>query len=329
MIFYDGTEGRKGTALPKNVRDYGQQVIHLEKYTGADLLISPLDLKMPDKLTDSKPHQMILKKHCQAGMLVQRASGRDALNHIKNASVILRRMQEWSPLCFFLKIGYIGYNPRSKKATMRKKDTGWNYASFLGMKASWQKSGGYYEDLPIAAAMLPWVKQWEERLKDGDENIIISREKVTPLSESKHSKQVAMLSHLPDVGPVRGDEMIKEYGSIANCLMWLSARSYDKRIYPSGITENTLKKCRSFLGLKKNQWLFIEGVPDDYPIAITWPNEAQITYLSFTDGEPNFVPFKSGHRVVYPRPMDFVIVVIDPKDIDKAFSNIKVNRLKG
>ena len=98
MIYYDSTEGRKRTLLPESIRNLGKSVIGLERMTGADLLVTPLGHPpLPSTLKNTAPHKAKLLRLCQAGALVQRATGRDMLQHIKNMEQIIARMLPWEP----------------------------------------------------------------------------------------------------------------------------------------------------------------------------------------------------------------------------------------
>lgn len=90
MIFYDPTEGRDNTCLSQEIIKLGRPLEGLEAQTGADLLISPLDDILPSNV-NRPPGSLLLRKHCEAGMLVQRKSGRDMLNSIPRLAEILQR----------------------------------------------------------------------------------------------------------------------------------------------------------------------------------------------------------------------------------------------
>jgi len=104
VIFYDPTEAREKTKLPANVIAAGVEMPGLEKFTGADLLLSPLSIPIEAL---NVPGVEKLKVHCQAGMLIQRKSGMDFFSSIGRLMDIQWRMQQWG-LGWLLVTGNIG-----------------------------------------------------------------------------------------------------------------------------------------------------------------------------------------------------------------------------
>lgn len=73
MIYIDHTEGRDNTRLSQSILDISKPIIGLETQTGADILITPLDEPLPPNV-NIPPAKPVLKRHCEAGMLIQRIS---------------------------------------------------------------------------------------------------------------------------------------------------------------------------------------------------------------------------------------------------------------
>lgn len=291
-IFYDAaTEGKKTSRLPLGVRDAGQGVLHLEKYTGADIIVSPLkDLVLPSTLQRVKPVMDALRAHCQAGMLVQRATGTDALKHITNLSDIQKRMREWGQFCYFVVVGYIGYNVQAGKATVGKKVTGWSYESWLGTVAAWQRRGGYYWNCPHDGSLLPWLQGWEkslEKLHAGELDDMVIRRPASPVvPEDEKTAPVSTLVTLPHIGAKRGREVFGHCGgSLAQSLSWLSHPGMAGFLEVPGLTPKRLRDIQRWLGLDEKQYLVVETTQEGTgPVKITWPDGVYLTTLAQFEG---------------------------------------------
>ncbi len=142
MIYYDPTEARKRTRVPKSIFDISRPVAGLEQFTGADFLIDPYDdLLLPDELKDIPPHQVALLQHCQNGVLIQRKSGRDLLNSIAELDTIQARMLEWSPQVWLAPVG-VTHSGEKGVAVFGRKIKNWKWVSIQGAFNAWRLRGG-------------------------------------------------------------------------------------------------------------------------------------------------------------------------------------------
>src|SRR5436190_9329914 len=90
ILFIENSEARKGTRLPQNVISAARVLNGLEETTGADILLSPLSMPIHNL---NAIGLLMLKRHIEAGILIQRKSGRDAVNSIPNLPSIQERMR--------------------------------------------------------------------------------------------------------------------------------------------------------------------------------------------------------------------------------------------
>lgn len=139
MIFIDATEARERTRLPESILSQAKVINRLEEFTGADLLVSRLQLPLRDLTDDDMTHNL-LRRHCENGYLIQRKSGRDYLNSIPDLSHILYRMCQWTPSPILLISGQF-MPTREGTVCVDGQDTDWSYNAYLGGKWAWQTRG--------------------------------------------------------------------------------------------------------------------------------------------------------------------------------------------
>lgn len=163
MILFDHSESRQRTRLPQNVIDAGHTLVGLEAETGADILLSPLDLPIRE-LDGSEPSLLILSKHIKAGLLIQRKTGRDAVNSIPDYPSILQRMLEHTAYPWLVTVGMYASN-RLGNVVVDGRDTLWSWNAYVGAIEAWQLRGGFYTNLSRDGQMLSWIQCWQERLK--------------------------------------------------------------------------------------------------------------------------------------------------------------------
>ena len=97
--FIDPSETRKGTKMPVDAQEIFIELPGLEERTGADFLLS--SLQMP------AANDALLRRHCEAGILVQRKSGLDLPSSIIDGrlSHSLGKMLEWCKRPWLLIVG--------------------------------------------------------------------------------------------------------------------------------------------------------------------------------------------------------------------------------
>ena len=343
LIAYDHTESKVGTRLPADVIEAGVKVTGLERYTGADLLISPLDLPIPDTINDMYPVQEALRKHTQAGMLIQRGTGLDAIGHTLNLKVILGRMQEWSDHCVFLAVGNVERNENNKAVSNHRK-TDFHYNSYMGAIVSFQMHGGMYFTVSDDESVLPFLRSCEKQLgKGSDEEPMVRRiaAKIPVLSEC--DTQLNLLMAVPHIGDKRARMLLDKFGSLSTCLSWLSNPTIyyamangtlpnDEDFNPGGLGVDQLREIQAWMGLAKNQWLAPSAVMEiEYPIGIKWPEEVTLSKMIWNDkGEAEWKQITNDGEKVYASSahVAFAVVPASTKaDLDKIFNKIIIRQL--
>src|SRR5512143_3765089 len=109
MLYYDPTEARDATRVPLQVIRSGLPLPGLETETGADFLLSPLSApKMEAVRPESRASLTALRKHCEAGLLIQRKSGLDLIGSLPALAAIQLRMAKYSRAPWLLIIGTLG-----------------------------------------------------------------------------------------------------------------------------------------------------------------------------------------------------------------------------
>lgn len=246
MIYFDPTESRNGTRLPASVIDAGKQFANLEALTGADLLLTPLLLPLTENT---------LKRHCEAGLLIQRKTGRDAVSSIPKYAEILFRMQQWSQRCYLVTVGFYGYN-REGKVICEKQELDWNWMSFNSALEWWKLRGGYVTNLPRDGALLGWLNSMLEILHKVGEHpdyTIVTRQPAQVLHQSE--SWIDTLSTFPGIGSEKALALGQRFGSLAECLCWLSDGVEEPKV--EGIGTGIRKAAHNYLGLAELDYLNI------------------------------------------------------------------------
>jgi hypothetical protein len=167
MIFHEPSEGMVKTRLPASFFSHSVPVINLERWTGADVLISPYDISLPDKLSTPDlipPHRIALEKHCKAGILIQRKSGNDFVSSIPKLAEIQARMNEWSDNPWLLVTDITEGEERFYMDGMPI--SGWSWAAISGAIDAWMDRGGSYRILPTGNIVTQWVLRREAKCKE-------------------------------------------------------------------------------------------------------------------------------------------------------------------
>lgn len=258
MIFFDASETREGSRISRLV-EVGQLTIGLEAMTGADMLISPLDLSLPVTL---KPglvlHKKVLQQHCAAGWLVQRKSGMDLVHSIPSLTLnILPRMRVWSEWCWLLSTGWHDRNDSGNVifgGNQLPTETAWS--GLQGSLLAWQLDGGYYASLANDALVVPWLEQVDSTLQTwhdqgGRPDKWVSHKPTREVLRADNEPALAILMALPGIGITKARACLAIWGSLAVCLMWLSdpeLYELDPDLYPSGIGLKTVQSIKECLG---------------------------------------------------------------------------------
>lgn len=291
-IYYDPSEARKSTRLPKNVINAGKKLKNLELLTGADLLVTPytetfkLSAKMDNDISAlacsiqrgkkikeisketslSLPKVISAKKlwvASQMGILVQRKSGMDFVSSIPKLDEIFGRMKLWTPDPWLLLSANIGCD-RNGYAVVDGRKTKFLYKSIIGKKMSWNFNGGSLievtRDKLIGITLDYANRKLEEFLKEKTKFVV--RRKWTrqniigPNDERWQWMQV--LVDLPGIGDKKAKAIAEYCGSLSRSFEFLTDPDFKKFAeYPKIVRPSDVKKNRELMGLDED---FMMGV---------------------------------------------------------------------
>ena len=268
-IFYDPTEAREGTRLTSGVVQAGQSLPGLEHATGADLLVSPLDIHL-DELDGSLPADMALRAHCESGALIQRKSGMDLIGSIPKLESIQVRMQEWSTQVWLLVVGSF-YCTSDGKLTVDHYKTDFSYNSVMGALNWWQLRGGSLIQVCSEVHVGAWIKLLVESLvkvAEHKERVVTPKPVLQRLLsdgwwEDDTKKAARMtLETFPGMGPHRADLVAEQYGNLGLCIAALTdVREWERM--PKGIGGKTLELARLWLGMTDGVCLETVGMSNE------------------------------------------------------------------
>lgn len=261
IIAYDPSEGKKNTRLPQDVIETGTCVNRLEEMTGADLLVSPLDFPLGDLSTPRGIES--LRAHVQAGVLIQRKTGRDALSSIPNYDSILYRMLQWTARPYLVLIGQFTEN-KAGKVIVDGQLTDWNYSAFLGALDWWQLSGGYVTHLSRDGQLARYLRNWITRTED-DKWEQGFEHKVSVRMPKRILSNPDWVSIVLSLGIGFGNEKVtwleQSFNSFADFLEWFSNPCNRDALTTKnarGIGDSQFSKVRKLLGLGSDEIIHIQ-----------------------------------------------------------------------
>jgi ERCC4-type nuclease len=262
-IYYDPTEAREGTRLPKAVIAAGKVLPGLEMLTGGDILISALgDAPLNwESAADNKPRRIALRKHTESGLLVQRKTGRDLVNSIVDGHLTtytLARMLEWSETPW---LAIQGDYKRDKDGLVVVDgfSTNCTWSQLQGAMEAWQLRQGYITvpPLPTDTAFCEWINRWSERkISHFKDDVVLPPRKPQQIIVGGMTDDYpfrSVLACFPDIGAEKATDLAEYCGSLWASLMFLScASSNELPGKPKGIGAGTIRKAQAFLGLPVN-----------------------------------------------------------------------------
>lgn len=298
-IFYDPTEARSTSLLSKSIIDVAKPLDGLEIATGADLLVTELDLAVKKEYLLDEPLPEILSmlarnvsgpeiskrlgtsplqvasiinlwKMTQKGALIQRKSGQDFTNSIKNGKLsrtILGKMLMWTPEPWLLFVGTLDYVHQTGIVTINGEQTGYHFPQVSGLVDAWQRRGGFYKQLSREGLVLDWLQQIENKLSTRDnETPILPRMPIQKLvADNETWESWVTLATFPGIGPVLAKRIMKWCGNqLCYAIDFLShpdALTFDNR--PKGIGPRTIQNARRHLGLDDGNCLRVTGTIND------------------------------------------------------------------
>jgi len=261
-IYYDPTEARSTSRLPDSVITAGVALPGLEQYTGADLLISPLTAPVLTSVTDSTPSQMMLRKHTEVGLLVQRKSGMDALASIPDYSNILVKMLPWcETVPPWLVI--IGEYKQGKDdcIIIEGRQMQWRYNALHGALENWQIHGGGISWLARDSQLGAWVARWNDKVVAlaAQPELVLSPRKPSQVLVAAPEERawVITLATFPDIGLELANRIAAYCGTLADSLTFLSNPAHLKLKkgntgFPKGVGKSHFVAAHRWLGLKNN-----------------------------------------------------------------------------
>jgi len=199
MIAIDATEARDNTRLP-NAQSY-HAITHLEKHTGADILVHPFR-RLPDALL-TPPHLAALKRACEHGVLIQRKSGGDFISSIPDLSEILCRMKEWSPNPWLLPTNIYKGKGNTVVVTGSRRKQNYRWWSVSGALDSWAHGGGSVkfglsdQDIPA------WLDHLERKVREWQEKpvkTVVHKRAQRPIAKEDETWYNTLRAWPPNVG---------------------------------------------------------------------------------------------------------------------------------
>lgn len=257
-FYIDTTESRITSRLPKGVIQAAEVVSGLEEFTGADMLLSPLnDPPLPVKITDIFPHQSALKTHCQAGLLVQRKTGLDLIHSIPDLKLSLHKMQQYTPRPYLLAVGRLTHTGEGV-ALMDDKPSiqSTSYMEVVLALEKWQQRGGFVTFLTGDNWIAPWINLWLERLLAMPETKIarpVYQRLVGPMEKDLHRET---LMTLPGIREVLAQRVVDYAGDLRRCLeVVTSYHVLGLPHRPKGLGKKKIKGIKRYCGLRDEEML--------------------------------------------------------------------------
>lgn len=267
MIFLDPTEANSQSRLPTDIITQAILCEGLEGLTGADMLISPFNNPPLTNVT-GKLGRISLEKHIKSGaVLVQRKSGADVLNFIRDHDQILAKMLKWTEQPWLLTVGVYMCDKDEKLVVEGKRvggDTGWSYWSLWGALRSWQLRGGYVDNISRDSMFIDWYNKTVKALnpepvvyamprKPSQQIIIDSEESDGEIYQ--RSATITALATIDNVGIAKAAAIADYAGCLADALVFLSdpanLKYKDKsENYPKGVGSKIFANTSRWLGLK-------------------------------------------------------------------------------
>lgn len=257
MIFIDPSEARENSLLSKTTIDASTSLTGLEEHTGADMLISVLDLPRVTAI-GTTASRVALEQHCRHGILIQRKSGTDLLNSIPDLANIISKMLQWesaAPPWLLVTGNFIA--TREGYVSAGGHDTQWAYSAFIGALEAWQLRGGGITILTRDSLISQWVTNWYNKIGSVSKDKLILPRKPTQLVVSLGGDKQPWrmtIATFPGIGHELATRIAQYCGTLKDALVFLSdprhhsLRKSDR--YPKGMGPSKFADAREWLGLE-------------------------------------------------------------------------------
>lgn len=250
-VYADPTELRPGTRLSKSVIMATEPLPGLERRTGGDFLITPLETPLRDVRRNVLPVRRALEKHVKAGaVLVARKSGGDFLGSIADLKEIELRMLEWvgPGACWLLQTGvytiegdFVAVDGRASKIKPQQV----NAAVFW-----WQRRGGHFKHLDSDDGISAWLDEMLKYSRQVMENPVrqVVHVPAQKLARSKRNWVTTGLAFPTGVGLKKREALVaslKEDGLEP----WLSNAVYratTNQVKVPGFGKTLINRCREW-----------------------------------------------------------------------------------
>ncbi len=267
-IFYDPTESRPGTRLSQGIIQAGTSLPGLERATGADLLVSPLDIYL-DAIDDTLPSQEAFRHHCESGALIQRKNGMDLVGSIAKLDSIQAKMQKWGNQTWLLVVGTF-FCTETGQLSVDHYKTDFSYNAVIGALNWWQLRGGSVVQICSEVHVGAWVRllvQALEKAADSKEKVVEPKTVMQRLTNEggfwQDDVRIAAkvtLGSFPGMGPHRAELLAEKFGSLGCCMEFLSDIRLWGEMAPKGIGMKTLELARRWLGMTDGVYLDAKGM---------------------------------------------------------------------
>lgn len=258
-LYIDTTESKITSRLPKGVIQAAEVVSGLEEFTGADMLLSPLDAPpLPIKITDILPHQSALKAHCQAGLLAQRKTGFDLVTSIPHLKESLFKMQKYTDKPYLLSVSKLGHTKDGLVTIDGQIPPGrrTSYMEVILALEKWQQRGGFHVNLIGDNWIAPWINLWLERLLTMPQSKVarpVYQRLVGPLEKDAHRET---LMTLPGIREVLAQRIVDYAGDLRRCLeVVTSYHVLGLPHRPKGLGRKKIEGIKRYCGLGDDEML--------------------------------------------------------------------------
>jgi len=299
MILFDPTEITRNSIVHSELSKIGTSMPGLERATGADIVIlrddspiTPQDLSNEHSLeigrllytnaTNSEiaksvgvslPVVMKIVRFqnavMQRGILVQRKSGLDLLNHSDFALhlfIVLERMLIWSKASWLLctarfDVSTDGY------AIINDRKTGFHYNAVIGLVDAWQWRGGLFTQLNNDSEICEWLKMKESWLNKPEEptKVLVPNKRPMQGLVAEENTIISTLQTFQGIGSVMARRISETYDNLALALCFLSDEtSHTWENKPDGYGPTISKWARNRLGLEQGERLMIVKEDNQY-----------------------------------------------------------------